>query len=168
MNGSEMIAQLELPTGETAIVSGNAELVRRVAGLFTAAWDGKVTTIDSQSNENTPMFLTNMSVSQPTNGSVQTPNDLLQLYQKVQPVGQYEQVVLIGFHLKYNKDMEDWGLDDVEACYRELIRIPVKPPKNIKGAVRNTVDRSNFIRNSDVGRYSITLAGEAYITQRLK
>jgi len=163
MQNSELIVRLTAPSGMLAEVRGNVEVVNQLVGPYLKE---QGFTLNGNTGKGTSMFCENVDAPAINQGS-QIPHDLVQLYQKAAPDGQYEEVVLIAYHLKNNRGLSDWSLPEVEESYRELLRVPVKPPKDLSGAVRNTTTRTTWVRRTGKNRFTITLQGEAHIREML-
>jgi hypothetical protein len=151
-------------TGTTAEINGEEGVVQRLLSPYLEDGIAEIATISQ--NESAPTSPNVNALN--TNGAVKNPIDLVELYQKAKPEGQYEEIALIGYYLK-NKGMKDWSLPEVEACYRELLMLPVMPPKSLEGAVKNTVTRRNdWVVRTSPNRFTITLKGEAHIVSMLR
>lgn len=94
--------------------------------------------------------------------------NLLQLYQKIEPQNQTEQVLLITYYLQYYEDMEQPKLEDYGQCFEELQKVPVDMPSNLKSTVRNVVDRTDYLYNPSRGKFSLTLKGKEWVESRLQ
>ena len=98
------------------------------------------------------------------------PNEtnLVTLYRKASPNSQSDQVLILAYWYQILQEREELGVEDFEHGFDQLRVLAVDPPKNIKGAVRNTVDRTSHLYTPERGRFAITIPGIEYVEAMLR
>ncbi len=97
------------------------------------------------------------------NGHTDQPHDLCSFYLEKAPKGQYQEVAVITYFYQTFRGREYVTRKDYEEAYKELLRIPVKPPKDINGSVRNTATRTKHLSNLGSGKFILTMQGEELV-----
>ncbi len=95
-----------------------------------------------------------------------TPIDLVTFYLKKSPQGQYQQVAVITYWYQKCRGAESLELvsyDDYANAYTILRRAAVAMPTDVKGSVRNTHNRTDYIYSPSHGNFAITVPGEQFV-----
>lgn len=152
---------VRLNTGDGyAEIEGDFDLVKKLVEPYL---DGKVVTLGGESAA--PALSKNAGVAETQVENGAKPLDLVQFYLKMSPQSQNEQVLVIAHFYQHYRQMADLSLDDYEEAYRLLQKVPVPKPGNLKSTVRNVVDRTDLLRNSERGRFMLTMKGEEFVRQ---
>lgn len=172
MSADNIYVLLRSNEGEELQVQGSPELVGRFMRAFFQNADGSLVEFENVLQNASVADLPPMDArgfrGVKANGSVATPKpDFLTFYRLISPSNQTEQVLTIAFFYQKYEGMESLSLDEYDQAYTFLQRVPVEKPGNLKSSVRNVVDRTKFLRNTDRGRYMLTLAGEELIERLL-
>src|SRR5260221_9566859 len=153
-------------------IVGEADIVQRfIAPFFKTLQDVGAVISDNETDQNDAPSLAGKgasvtSVSGNSNGhEYSQPTDLIPFYRRMAPKSQNEQVLVIThFYHKY-LGVAHLSLQDYDQAYDTLRRIPVEKPTNMKSTVRNVVDRTEYLRNGDRGKFMLTLLGEELVEQ---
>jgi hypothetical protein len=89
--------------------------------------------------------------------------DFPTFFRGVNPANQNDQVLLITYYYQKIKGLESLSLEEYDEAFKALAVIPIDAPANLKSSVRNVVDRTKYLRNSERGRFALTMTGQEHI-----
>lgn len=162
--------RLELPNGYVKVwhkvgdkeveVIGPEEYANQHTALFFSRLDGVQNSFEQKE---TPLLDKSNGAPSIITEDDQQHKDLLEFYLEKDPKDQTQEVVVITYYYQKFEGLEHLTLDDYSNAYKKLQKLAVHTPPTMKSAVRNVVDRTDYLYNPDRGMFQLTLQGERFV-----